>query len=454
MKRIILVLLVFITIVSCKKEKKNYVLFSGKIENKNSNLLSIIDNKNKKVREIEVSETGTFKDTIFDANGYFRFSDGKESSEIYLKDGYEVTLNMNAKEFDESIVYSGIGSNENNFLVQKYLTNEQTGGPQKLFLLEEDAFLKKMDDQKTDFLNSFNNDLDKEFVQLEKTKQKYKHILSMKQYERGHAYFSKNKDFKVSEKFPDVTKNLKYDNEEDYKVSSAYKSLVGGSFYKAASEKAKKDSISNQEASIINIKDIKSQVIKNGILSGMAYNVSFSNTDVEPLYNAIIKNSTDEDFKKDLTEKYSLIKKLVQGKDSPIFENFENFAGGTSSLKDFAGKYVYIDVWATWCGPCKREIPSLKEVEKKYHDKNIEFVSISIDVKKDHTAWQKMIKEKELSGVQLFADNDWNSKFIKGYGINSIPRFILINPEGKIVNASAPRPSNKALIDLFDELKI
>ncbi len=65
-----------------------------------------------------------------------------------------------------------------------------------------------------------------------------------------------------------------------------------------------------------------------------------------------------------------------------------------------------------------------------------------------------MVKEEELSGIQLFAPNDWSSDFVSDYGIMGIPRFILIDPEGNIVNANAPRPSSDELIDLFNELEI
>jgi hypothetical protein len=65
-----------------------------------------------------------------------------------------------------------------------------------------------------------------------------------------------------------------------------------------------------------------------------------------------------------------------------------------------------------------------------------------------------MVSEKELTGVQLFSDNAWNSEFIQAYKIQGIPRFILIDPQGKIVNADAPRPSSPALIELFDSLNI
>jgi len=86
--------------------------------------------------------------------------------------------------------------------------------------------------------------------------------------------------------------------------------------------------------------------------------------------------------------------------------------------------------------------------------KNIEFVSISIDTEKDYSKWREMVKEKGLIGIQLFADKDWESDFVTEYLIKGIPRFILIDPNGNIVNANAPRPSNSKLIDLFNKLNI
>ncbi|MEJ6792612.1 MAG: TlpA disulfide reductase family protein [Lacinutrix sp.] len=154
------------------------------------------------------------------------------------------------------------------------------------------------------------------------------------------------------------------------------------------------------------------------------------------------------------------------GKPSPNFD-FENIKGGKTSLKDLKGKYVYIDVWATWCGPCLREIPSLKEVEKEFHDKNIEFVSISVDdgrgfkadtkeesAKLAYAGWKKMVAEKELGGIQVISDNGWQTEFVEGFKINGIPRFILIDPAGNVVNADAPRPSSTKLVELFNSLEM
>ena len=96
-------------------------------------------------------------------------------------------------------------------------------------------------------------------------------------------------------------------------------------------------------------------------------------------------------------------KELKEGDQAPTFK-YLDINGKEVSLSDLKGKYVYIDIWATWCGPCTGELPHLKELEKKMHGKKIVFVSISCD--KDKAAWEKMVKEKGLEGVQLHNGGD------------------------------------------------
>ena len=130
-------------------------------------------------------------------------------------------------------------------------------------------------------------------------------------------------------------------------------------------------------------------------------------------------------------------KELKEGDQAPTFK-YLDINGKEVSLSDLKGKYVYIDIWATWCGPCTGELPHLKELEKKMHGKKIVFVSISCD--KDKAAWEKMVKEKGLEGVQLH--NGGDRVFMDAFGVKYIPRFILLDKEGKVVNANMNRPSN------------
>ena len=162
-------------------------------------------------------------------------------------------------------------------------------------------------------------------------------------------------------------------------------------------------------------------------------------------------------------ESIAIREQFPVGSPSPTFNNYENFKGGTTSLEDLKGKYVYVDIWATWCGPCIAEIPSIKKLEAEYKDKNIQFLSISIDdamrsgggdLEVAKTKWRTMVKEESLVGIHLFSDKNWESDFVKNYNIQGIPRFILIDPNGNVVDANAPRPSSKKLVELFDSLNI
>ena len=188
-------------------------------------------------------------------------------------------------------------------------------------------------------------------------------------------------------------------------------------------------------------------------------------TDVDSTHIAMMDKNVNgriQQITKFLTPKFATRNAFPKGAPSPSFVDYENYAGGNTSLSDLKGKYVYIDVWATWCGPCIREVPSLKKIEHQYEGKNIEFVSISVDngrgykgdAKAAYLGWKKMVADKELGGIQLFADAGFTSKFIQDYKINSIPRFILIDPQGNIVSADAPRPSNPQLVNLFGKLGI
>lgn len=119
---------------------------------------------------------------------------------------------------------------------------------------------------------------------------------------------------------------------------------------------------------------------------------------------------------------------------------FPDLSGKEVALSDFKGKVVYIDVWATWCVPCRKEIPEMKRLEEEYHGKDIVFMSVSTDAQKDYEKWKTFIAENEMKGVQLFA-GDRRNEIGTPYRITGIPRFILVDKEGKLIAADAPRPS-------------
>jgi len=339
----ILILSALIALVACQEEqpKKEYVTFSGTITNPNNDSLFVQKRGFKKV--IAVKEDGTFSDTLKVVSGLYYFNDGSESSSIFLKNGYDINLTMDTKEFDESIKYTGEGAENNNFLAQKALKEE------KIF--------------------------DRDFDRMSK------------------EGLSKA----MAEAKTEITTFIESQKGLDSIVIAESKAGLEG-----------------------NIKAITNY------------------------YGGMI----------------ALREAFPKGALSPTFEDYENFKGGTTSLADLKGKYVYIDVWATWCAPCKVEIPYLKALETELHGKNIAFVSMSIDDDRTHkgswdqakTDWKAMVADKELSGIQIMAPKGWQSQFVKDYKIGGIPRFILIDPDGNVVDPSAPRPSDPELKTMLAEL--
>lgn len=332
------VLLAVLGIISCQKASHDYVEISGKITNLTTDTLSVFGN-NRYKKQIAVNKDGSFKDTLNIEDGFFAMTNGKIQVTINLKKGYELQINADAKDFDNTIVFNGDGAETNNYIAKKIRSQKEFGldNLESLFLMDKEEF-----DIKVSKIDTFNRQLLKE------------------------------------------TKDL----------DSAFR--------------ANEETANNKMLTFLN-QNYETQHLK--------------------------------------------FTKFALGQPSPTF-NLENYKGGKTSLKKLRGKYVYIDVWATWCAPCRIQIPALKKIEEDYKGKNITFVSLSIDKQSDKAKWRKMIKDEKLGGIQLLAENDWNSEFIKEYQIAGIPRFILVDPQGNIVDANAPRPTDPRLIALFNSLKI
>ncbi|MGN0283012.1 MAG: TlpA family protein disulfide reductase [Prevotella sp.] len=135
----------------------------------------------------------------------------------------------------------------------------------------------------------------------------------------------------------------------------------------------------------------------------------------------------------------------------PYQFTYTDINGKQVSLSDFKGKVVYIDIWATWCAPCRGEIPFMGKLEEEYADrKDMVFMSISVDNEKDHDKWMAMVKEKDMKGYQLFAGAG-AADLRKANNITGIPRFILIGKDGKVIYSKAPRPSSDEIRAVLDE---
>jgi thiol-disulfide isomerase/thioredoxin len=452
--RNILLLLFFITLISCKNDyKTSYVIIGGELINNNSSTVNISGNGFEK--EIFVSEDGSFSDTLFvNKNDYYSLRIGRESSSVYLRKGGTLTLMIDIEQFDESLTYSGSIAPENNYLAAKYLVSEQEMAFDKVYVLSQEKFIlvvNKIYKNYIDMLNA-SQGISEEFKQKEYKEIEFAHINNIENYEQYYQYLTKDLDFKAEETLYKDYKDFNFNDTEAYETSNAYKRLLETHYQRIAQNEAnnnRKDLTLTYLETINNSfsdGSVKEQLMFNYLRYGMKANEA-----LESVYKLYKSSSQNSDNLSKVTSSYKVLTKLTPGKPSPKFI-YENYIGGMTGLEDLAGKILYIDVWATWCGPCLREIPALKSLENDYHNKNIAFVSLSIDEKKDYQKWRTMIADKELTGIQLMADNNWNSSFVTSYGIKGIPRFILIDTVGNIINSDAPRPSNPEIRKILDEL--
>jgi len=143
-----------------------------------------------------------------------------------------------------------------------------------------------------------------------------------------------------------------------------------------------------------------------------------------------------------IREQYAELEPLRSGSDAIDFE-YESVEGEMVSLSSLKGNVVYIDLWATWCGPCISEFPSYKALKKRLdYAEDVKWVYISVDDEKDKEKWEKFLTKNDLDGIQLFAGGGFDSPVMQAYKVRGIPRYILIDKQGKIFSANASRPSS------------
>jgi thiol-disulfide isomerase/thioredoxin len=133
--------------------------------------------------------------------------------------------------------------------------------------------------------------------------------------------------------------------------------------------------------------------------------------------------------------------RLRAGNPAPDFEAITT-AGDTVRLSDYFGKYLFLDVWASWCKPCIAEFPHSLVMMLDSRFKDFEFIFVNLD--RNQELWKQGMKQFNIpDGTHLFMPDDFDGEIFVQYNRTSIPRYILIDPQGKIINARAPRPSQR-----------
>jgi thiol-disulfide isomerase/thioredoxin len=168
---------------------------------------------------------------------------------------------------------------------------------------------------------------------------------------------------------------------------------------------------------------------------------------LEKAYKSFVAVAQNEAYKKTLSDWYENSNLIQEGR-APDF-SFVDAENRPFKLSQLNSTYVYIDVWATWCGPCLQERPAFERLMDDLEDRSdITFLSISLDENEER--WRDMVKKKEMKGIHLLAEGAFQSPFAKAFQIAGIPRFILLGKDRRVLDSAAPRPSQEGVEQIFE----
>ncbi|MCX6224884.1 MAG: TlpA disulfide reductase family protein [Bacteroidia bacterium] len=462
MKKLLPLALLITLMFGCKTEKNPVCTITGKASNYDAKeLYMTLDGPKDTIR---LNADGTFSKEI----AVSRPIDGTLQGDklflyLYLEPGKNLTIDFDAKAFDTSVGFGGdLG------LPVEYL-HDKTLGSSALYQKLNEMYkspntptdFKRVRDSLSQveiaFLVKFKNDnpgLADAFFNREMKVLEYSVYYDLYNYPTMAGYYDTTHQEIPSGWFAFMDK-LNLDDPALVEISDI-KAFISGYVQQEAMKRANipqlkswgNPALEKAMVAFVNEK-FKSPEIYSVIVYDKLkqYIDSEGTTGIEDLVTEYLAKSTNEKYKasiKEMSDKWAV---LAPGQPAPAFTLLD-INGDNVSLTDFKGKYVFIDFWATWCGPCRAEIPAYKQLVAGYKGRNIVFISMSVD--KDKAAWEKMVRADNFEWVQLH--DPQTIKANKKYLVMYIPTFTLIDPDGKIVNARCPRPSNPELRAIFDKL--
>ena len=317
-----------------------------------------------------------------------------------------------------------------------------------LLEMEPAEFAKTIGDfeKKYDSLLSNTKNLPADFVANEKKNNAYYLLYFKSEYYLKHLDYAEE-DAPIFKKIEEELSKVDTDNAADFDAYPSYKDLVSNLFREKIRTYLRKYEFNDPWGKILaDFNTLKSENIKKSLAFDLLEGISpISSEETNEALIALLKENTKdaELQQKDMLDYViSELNRLKAGQPFPPFEGVVDINDKPVSYKqlNLEGKAIFIDIWATYCPDCRKQLPALEELQQAYKGKPITFVSISVD--RDKEAWKAMVKEKKLSGVHLYASPEVKKLFNNLYDLRNIPRFMAVDKDGKIVSINAPMPSD------------
>jgi thiol-disulfide isomerase/thioredoxin len=467
-KSLVLIAVLSAVLVSCGQKKKTgndkLVIVAGQITNPNADSVWI------RIEPAFGRDYIEYGDKLDDNNSFnlhfetdesipVTFYDGKETTQMFVDPGDSIYLTLNTEEFDETVKYSGKGVDKNNYLAQKYL--KFVDGYNIWDLLDSlpaDQYKKNIDEKRAGrekMLKEFtsNHKVSPEFINFEQTDLDFEHAFDIYMFinskrDRKIGYDTVNIPVEFYEEFSSMA-NYKNPCKKSKQYNIYYNFYYPSYLAVINSDKLKGTSGNERDSILLSIYESnldgyeKERAFANFFYGKVSrYKVDYFEKN-RAYFDKIVKDETLRSF---VFNKYDEVRKQL-AQDMPEgahLVNLERKEYSNTTFKDviakYKGKVIYLDFWASWCGPCKGEMPYSLKMQDYFKGKDVAFVYISSD--RDSVAWKQMIKILQITGDHYRASKKFRREYDDLYNVRYIPRYVIIDKNGKTVDDDAKRPSD------------
>ena len=378
---------------------------------------------------------------------------GGKRMAVYLEKGRKLTVKADMEDFENTLEFEGTLASENQYyqLFQKelaptygrqvFFSKFQTASPQEFA-----AFTAAMEDDFAVHMRTFmeNNTISSNFRRFMQTDVIYQLYSGKLVFPMYHRHFNQLEELpEMPAGYFDFLVTAKNLSDDQLRVQSAagFVTEYLQYFYMTNEELIPEG---------LDFPEIYMWIAENqlsGPAQGFAkaysinYMLNFGNfDDAEELYEQFIAENRWQDLSDVLTKSYNNALRVKPGNEAPEF-TLTDINGDEVSLSDFRGKVVYLDFWASWCGPCMREVPYAKELKKRFEgEEDLIFLYVSVD--EDESAWRRTIEEREIQGVHLRV-HGMQHEIAQAYNVRGVPSFFIIDRDGIIHDNNPSRPSGE-----------
>jgi len=412
-------------------------------------------------RMIFKGKDGKFE-AVFSADrpAYYECRAGKNSWILYLRPGSGLNLQAAYQNGPESSSFSGELADENRYLNQTSLQSRRIGFDSQAsynwYRLEARDFrdtIRAVQEKEMDFFNDFRRAsprADSLFLQLEREKIKCRFKTALYRYPLYHRMMSSADN--LPDPDPDFFPSPPTDLLKQYAALPEAYVLVHEYLFFQTFEKWPVPQWPLQWLKQSALLGLKGEALSAYLKFYGSFLLGLRNPMPAQMADSLrLRLQGDTLCLRWIDGHLNSFRTLLPGSEAIDF-TATDLQGKTHKLSELKGKPVLIDFWASWCGPCIKEMPKLKVIREKFGPEHLHILGISLDEEANKPAWEKLLASAQTTGMQWRAAADQGSSLSADWRISGIPRFALLDAEGNIVLADAPSPSQTSLQAFLTQL--